>query len=58
MILLAITNNGVPFFIQGRPGYKKQLFTLLKFKTMTDQKDEDGNLLSDDQRLTWGGEMG
>jgi lipopolysaccharide/colanic/teichoic acid biosynthesis glycosyltransferase len=40
------------FFIQERPGYKAQPFCILKFKTMTDARDETGNLLPDNQRIT------
>jgi lipopolysaccharide/colanic/teichoic acid biosynthesis glycosyltransferase len=49
---LAIANNGKPFFIQTRPGKNEQLFNIIKFKTMNDKKDQNGNLLPDDKRLT------
>lgn len=49
---LAIANNGSPFFIQRRPGYKGKIFSIIKFKTMNDKKDAEGNLLSDAERLT------
>jgi lipopolysaccharide/colanic/teichoic acid biosynthesis glycosyltransferase len=49
---LAIANNGKPFFIQTRPGKNEQLFNIIKFKTMNDKKDQNGNLLSDGKRLT------
>lgn len=39
-------------FKQERPGLNGKLFTLYKFRTMTDKKDKNGNLLSDDERLT------
>jgi len=52
MIALLIANNGKPFFSQIRPGKDGKLFKIVKFKTMTDQKDLEGNLLSDEQRLT------
>ncbi len=45
------TENGV-FFKQKRPGLKKKIFIVYKFKTMTDEKDVEGNLLPDEQRLT------
>jgi undecaprenyl phosphate N,N'-diacetylbacillosamine 1-phosphate transferase len=51
-ILLIIANSGKPFFIQARPGKNERIFKLIKFKTMTDKKDENGNLLSDEQRMT------
>ncbi|MCF8714884.1 sugar transferase [Joostella atrarenae] len=56
-ILLLLVNKGNPFFIQKRPGKREKLFKLIKFKTMTDEKDENGNLLSDEQRLTKIGEF-
>ena len=49
---LYIANQGKPFFFQIRPGKNEQLFKIVKFKTMNDKKDSDGNLLSDAQRLT------
>lgn len=49
---LFISNNGKPFFIQKRPGKNEKIFSIFKFKTMNDKKDNDGNLLSDAQRLT------
>jgi undecaprenyl phosphate N,N'-diacetylbacillosamine 1-phosphate transferase len=51
-ILLIIANAGNPFFIQARPGKNERIFKLIKFKTMTDKKDDNGNLLSDEQRMT------
>ena len=51
-ILLTIANQGKPFFFQLRTGKNEQLFKIIKFKTMNDKKDSDGNLLSDAQRLT------
>jgi len=51
-IALAIANQGKPFFFQKRPGKNGTLFTILKFKTMNDKKDVQGNLLSDAIRLT------
>ncbi|MBS4040784.1 MAG: sugar transferase [Flavobacteriales bacterium] len=51
-IALAIVNKGTPFFTQLRPGKDGKLFAIYKFKTMTDAKDANGNLLPDAQRLT------
>jgi|TARA_B110000902_G_scaffold209724_1_gene239613 lipopolysaccharide/colanic/teichoic acid biosynthesis glycosyltransferase len=50
--LLAITNQGKPFFFQTRPGKNEKLFNIIKFKTMTDTTDVNGNLLSDAERMT------
>ncbi len=52
VILLAIANDGKPFFFQPRPGKRERIFKVVKFKTMNDRKDKDGNLLSDAERLT------
>ena len=52
MIGLTIANNGKPFFFQKRPGKNEKIFSIIKFKTMNDKKDADGNLLSDAERLT------
>lgn len=53
ILLLGIANkNGGVFFTQLRPGKNEKIFKLVKFKTMTDEKDENGNLLPDAQRLT------
>lgn len=49
---LYFANNGKPFFFQLRPGLNGKLFNIIKFKTMNDKKDIDGNLLSDAERLT------
>lgn len=49
---LFFANNGKPFFIQDRPGKHGVIFKILKFKTMNDRKDANGNLLSDAERLT------
>jgi lipopolysaccharide/colanic/teichoic acid biosynthesis glycosyltransferase len=51
-ILLAIVNEGKPFFFQERPGKNERIFKVIKFKTMTDKKDKDGNLLPDNKRIT------
>lgn len=51
-IFLAFANDGKPFFFQKRPGKNEKIFKIIKFKTMNDRKDSDGNLLSDAERLT------
>jgi undecaprenyl phosphate N,N'-diacetylbacillosamine 1-phosphate transferase len=51
-ILLTFVNKGKPFFFQIRPGFNEKLFKIVKFKTMTDAKDADGNLLPDHERMT------
>lgn len=51
-LLLAIANNGKAFFFQIRPGKSGRLFKIIKFKTMNDKKGDDGELLSDAERLT------
>lgn len=61
MLITAIfvkTKLGSPIiFKQERPGLNGKVFKLYKFRTMTDQKDENGNLLPDDVRLTKFGKM-
>ena len=49
---LFFANDGKPFFFQFRPGKNGKIFKIIKFKTMTDKKDENGNLLPDADRLT------
>lgn len=49
---LFFANQGHPFFLQSRPGKRERIFTIVKFKTMNDKKDDAGNLLSDSERLT------
>ena len=49
---LFFANHGKPFFFQIRPGKNGRLFKIIKFKTMNDKKDSEGNLLSDEYRLT------
>lgn len=56
--LLVRLKLGSPvLFRQERPGLDGKIFTLYKFRTMTDQKDADGNLLPDEERLTSFGKM-
>lgn len=47
-----IKMKGNPFFYQPRPGKNEKIFKLIKFRTMTNKKDKQGNLLPDEQRLT------
>lgn len=51
-ILLSAANKGKPFFFQKRPGKNEKVFSIIKFKTMNDAKDKNGNLLPDAERLT------
>ena len=52
-IWLHFANKGAgAFFTQERPGKHGEIFKVIKFKTMTDERDEDGNLLPDERRLT------
>ena len=50
-IIGAITMKGNPFFTQLRPGKDEKIFKLIKFRTMTNEKDSEGNLLPDEIRL-------
>ena len=53
IIFLHFTNKGAGvFFTQDRPGKNAQIFKAIKFKTMTDERDSEGNLLPDAKRLT------
>lgn len=61
-ILIVVTmwlhyaNKGAgAFFFQERPGYKGKIFKIVKFKSMTDERDAEGNLLPNDQRITKAG---
>ena len=49
---LLIANQGKPFFFQERPGLNERIFKIVKFKSMNDKKDKEGNLLPDADRLT------
>ena len=51
-ILNAISLRGNPFFTQARPGKNEKKIFILKFKSMNDDRDEDGNLLPDIKRIT------
>lgn len=52
IVALAIANNGKPFFFQLRPGKNERIFKIVKFKTMNDKRDANGELLPDAVRLT------
>lgn len=54
-IILFIQNKGSVVFFQERPGFKEKSFKIIKFKTMTDEKDENGKLLPDTDRITKAG---
>lgn len=49
--------GGNPFFVQARPGKDEKIFNLVKFRSMTNKKDKDGNLLPDKYRKTSYGEF-
>ena len=51
-VIGAFEMKGNPFFTQERPGKDEKIFKLVKFRTMTNAKDKDGNILSDADRLT------
>lgn len=51
IIIGAIMMMGNPFFMQSRPGKDEKIFRLIKFRTMSNAKDKEGNLLPDEQRL-------
>ncbi|GAB6278086.1 MAG: sugar transferase [Lentimicrobium sp.] len=52
-VWLSIANKGAgAFFLQERPGKDEKIFKVIKFKTMNDKRDENGNLLPDSERLT------
>ena len=57
IVIGAIKMKGNPFFTQLRPGKGEKIFRLVKFRTMTCEKDEDGNLLPDEIRLTKYGKL-
>ncbi len=57
IVIGAVKMKGNPFFTQLRPGKDERIFRLIKFRTMTCEKDEDGNLLPDEKRLTGYGKM-
>ncbi|MBR4492254.1 MAG: sugar transferase, partial [Bacteroidales bacterium] len=52
-VFLHFANKGAgAFFLQERPGKDERIFKIIKFKTMTDERDENGNLLPDELRMT------
>lgn len=58
MVVLKFANKGAGvFFTQQRPGKDEKIFKLIKFKTMTDERDENGKLLPDARRLTKTGKI-
>ncbi|UTA69813.1 sugar transferase [Emticicia sp. 21SJ11W-3] len=51
-VCLYFVNEGKPFFFQKRPGKNGKIFSIIKFKSMNEKKDANGELLPDNQRLT------
>ena len=51
MIAGTLSMKGNPFFTQDRPGWHEKIFKLVKFRTMSNARDKDGNLLPDEKRL-------
>ncbi len=51
-LILLVKNKGYPFFIQNRPGRAGRIFRVIKFRTMNDARDREGNYLPDGERLT------
>lgn len=51
-IALLLANKGKVFFLQNRPGKNEEIFKIIKFRTMNDNRDAHGNLLPDEERLT------
>ena len=56
-VIGAMVMKGNPFFTQRRPGKDEKIFKLIKFRTMTCEKDENGELLPDEKRLTKYGKL-
>lgn len=52
IIILYFQNGGKPFFFQCRPGKDAKPYNIIKFKSMTDARDANGNLLPDNERIT------
>ena len=52
IFILLFINKGRPFFLQERPGKNEKIFKIIKFKSMSDKTDANGNLLPNDQRVT------
>ncbi len=57
LLWLTISNKGKIWFIQPRPGKGGVIFNVIKFKTMNDARNQHGELLSDEARLTWIGNI-
>lgn len=57
ILFLAISNKGKVWFVQPRPGKNEKIFNVIKFKTMNDARDVKGELLPDEKRLTWIGNI-
>ena len=57
IILGTIFMRGNPFFTQERPGKDENIFKLIKFRSMDNRKDKNGNLLPDDERLNMYGQI-
>lgn len=51
-VILLFLNRGKPFFFQNRPGWYEKPFNVIKFKSMTDETDENGDLLANHLRMT------
>ena len=56
-IALLFANRGKVFFLQNRPGKNDEIFKIIKFRTMNDNRDAHGNLLPDEERLTTIGKL-
>jgi undecaprenyl phosphate N,N'-diacetylbacillosamine 1-phosphate transferase len=56
-IILSISNKGHPFFSQSRPGKHGEIFKIIKFRTMNEERDDEGNLLPDFERITFFGKI-
>lgn len=56
-LLLTFANKGNPFFLQKRPGKNGKIFKIVKFRTMTNEMDQEGKLLPDEKRLTGLGKL-
>ena len=56
-MVLHYQNKSSAFFLQERPGQNQKPFDIIKFKTMTDEKDSNGNLLPDNERITKAGSL-
>jgi len=52
IILLMFANKGKPFYFQKRPGKNAEIFTIIKFKTMKDPKNNESELMNQEQRIT------